>query len=125
MGKFLNTMCQQDSNALKNRAKQLDTQFRIAQKSIISSLEDKIAKTEIKIQDLTDFAPETTDSLRPGGKLIAPSDWAKQMQENQVLLFDLKRNLKIAQNTFKEYFGEDETAEVEAEPETKDDENED
>ena len=104
MGKLLNIMSQNDSTALRNRASQIDTQLRISQETLINTLKNEISKVEIKIQDLTDFAPDTTQSLRPGGKSWNPEQWALEMQKAQVTLFVLMRNLKIANKTYEDYF---------------------
>ena len=106
MGKFLQMMSQNDSNALRARASQLDTQARIAQENIVHKLKNDIAEIEIDIQNLTDFAPETTQSLRPGCKDWRPAEWAKKLQEAKVALYQANVELKIAEATLKELFGD-------------------
>ena len=110
MGKFLEMMSQNDSKALVARAGQIDTQARIAQAAVIQDFKNKIAETEIDIQNLTDFAPDTTQSLRPGVKGWNPNNWAADLQSAKVKLYELNVELKIAKETYKEFFG-DESAE--------------
>ena len=114
MGKFLQMMSHNDSNALKARASQIDTQARIAQEEIIHKLKIEKTNVEMQIQGLTDFAPDTTDSLRPGVKGWNPNKWAAELQDAKTRLYELNVELKIAEGTFKEFFGDDETVAEEA-----------
>jgi hypothetical protein len=110
MGKFLKLMSQNDSKALVARATQLDTQARIAQEEVIHKLKIEKTNVEMQIQALTDFAPETTDSLRPGVKGWNPNKWAADLQEAKTRLYEIGIELKIAQSTFDEFFDDDEDA---------------
>ena len=112
MGKFLQMMSQNDSKALVARASQINTQAKIAQSSIVQKLKNDIANVEIEIQNLTDFAPDTTQSLRPGVKGWNPAKWASDLQDAKVRLYELNVELKIAEKTFDEFFG-DETTDLE------------
>lgn len=105
MNKFLKMMSQNDSRALQARAGQINTTGEIAQKSLIQALENKKAKLEIAIQDLTDFAPDTTQSLRPGCKNWDPEKWAKDLHNLKVELYGIELELKIAEDTYDEFFG--------------------
>lgn len=108
MGKFLNLMSQNDSRTLKARASQLDVQANIAYTNIVQNLKNEIANVEIQIQNLTDFAPDSTQSLRPGTTNWDPQKWAQSLQAAKTRLYELNIELKIAENTYKEFFGEDE-----------------
>lgn len=109
MGKFLQMMSQNDSKALVARAGQINTQAKIAQENIVHKLKNDIANVEIEIQNLTDFAPDTTQSLRPGCKDWNPSKWASDLQDAKTRLYELNVELKIAEKTFEEFFGDDDT----------------
>ena len=113
MGKFFKLMSQNDSNALKARAQQIDTQARIAQEEIIHKLKIEKTNVEMQIQGLTDFAPDTTDSLRPGVKGWNPNKWAADLQNAKTRLYEIGVELKIAEETFEEFFGDEDTAEAE------------
>lgn len=112
MGKFLDRMSQNDSKALVARARQIDTQARIAQEDIIAKLKNEKAKLELKLQDLTDFAPETTQSLRPGVANWDPTKWAKELHATKVALYENSVELQIAESTMKEFFGDEASEEV-------------
>lgn len=109
MGKFLQMMSQNDSKALVARASQINVQAKIAQQNIVQNLKNEIAEVEIEIQNLTDFAPDTTQSLRPGVKGWNPTKWAADLQEAKTRLYELNIELKIAEATEKEFFGDDDT----------------
>lgn len=109
MGKFLNTISSANSATLRNRAAQLNTQAKIAQEAIIADLRNRKALLEVKIQDLTDLAPDTTDSLRPSVRDWNPKKWASELQDVKVQLYELNVNLEIAENTLEEFFGDDDT----------------
>jgi transglutaminase/protease-like cytokinesis protein 3 len=110
MGKFLQMMSQNDSKALVARASQINMQASIAQANIVQKLKNDIAEVEIEIQNLTDFAPDTTQSLRPGVKGWQPAKWASDLQDAKTRLYELNIELKIAEATQKEFFGDDEDA---------------
>lgn len=107
MGKFLQMMSQNDSNALRARASQINTQAKIAQEEIIHKLKIEKTNVEMQIQGLTDFAPDTTDSLRPGVKGWNPTKWAADLQDAKTRLYELEVELKIAEATFDEFFEDD------------------
>ena len=109
MGKFLQMMSQNDSKALVARASQINVQAKIAQQNIVQNLKNEIAEVEIEIQNLTDFAPDTTQSLRPGVKGWNPTKWDADLQEAKTRLYELNIELKIAEATEKEFFGDDDT----------------
>lgn len=120
MGKFLNQMANNDQKALKSRAKQIDEQARLSQETLIRELKKKKTALELKLQDLTDFAPETTDSLRPGLRNWNPDKWVADVHNVNRKLYELELDLKIAEATYADFFGEDEADEDTTEPETAD-----
>lgn len=113
MGKFLQMMSQNDSKALVARAGQINVQAKIAQQNIVQKLKNDIAEVEIEIQNLTDFAPDTTQSLRPGVKGWNPAKWASDLQDAKTRLYELNVELKIAEKTFEEFFGDDDETAIE------------
>ena len=114
MNKFLKMMSQNDSRALQARASQINTTGEIAQKSIIQELKNKKAKLEIAIQDLTDFAPDTTQSLRPGCKNWDPDKWARDLHSLKVERYGVNVGLEIAEDTYDEFFKSDDAEDTDA-----------
>jgi hypothetical protein len=111
MGKFLKMMSQNDSKTLQARAAVINTQAELQQKNLINALKQKKAEMELKIQSLTDFAPDNTQSLRPGTAGWEPKKWVTDLQNAKVTLAEIELQLKIAEDTYEDFFGEDEAAE--------------
>ena len=107
MGKFLNAMSQSDTQVLRTRATALNQQADIAQTNIINALKQRKSELELEIQNLTDFAPESTQSLRPGVSGWDPRAWATSLQNAKMSLYKVTLELKIAEDTYNEFFGEE------------------
>lgn len=107
MGKFLQMMSQNDSKTLQARAASINQQAEIAQTNLVNALKQQKAQLELEVQNLTDFAPESTQSLRPGTSNWNPTEWTKKLHNTKVELYETNVQLKIAQETYKEFFGED------------------
>ena len=107
MGKFLQMMSQNDSKTLQARAAVINTQAELHQKNLINALKQKRAEVELKIQSLTDFAPENTQSLRPGAQNWNPKQWVTELQNAKVTLAEIELQLKIAEDTYEDFFGDE------------------
>lgn len=102
--KFITLISNNGSQTLVRRAETLATAAEIAQQNIINTLKQEKSALQMKIMNLTDFAPETTDSLRPGDKDWDAKQWAIELQETKQALYDVDIQLKIAESTYNEYF---------------------
>lgn len=107
MNKFQKLIADNSSATLKRRAGSIATQAEIAQQTIVNQLKSKVTELELRVENLTDFAPETTESLRPGSADWNPSDWAVELQRTKWELYLAKEQFKIAENTYAEYFNEE------------------
>lgn len=106
MNKFTELISNNGENTLVNRARILAESAELAQNRLINKLKATKAELELELDKLTDLAPETTDSLRPGSKSWNPEQWVKRMQEINEDLYNLKIQIEIAENTYNEYFTE-------------------
>lgn len=106
MNKFLKSISN-GKDTLKKRAESIATSAEVAQSNLVNYLKNEITKLELKESDLTDFSPESTQSLRPGTKDWDAESWAKELQEVRQGLYYLRIQLEIAEGTFKEYFSEE------------------
>ena len=104
MNKFQRLISDNSSQTLVRRAETIATTAKIAQQNIVNFLKQRKCELEMEIANLTDFAPETSDSLRPGDKNWDAVSWAKKLQGTKQSLYDIDIQLKIAEQTFKEYF---------------------
>jgi hypothetical protein len=114
MGKFLRKMTQTGDGTLMARAMQIDTQAAIEMDNIIAELKSEKAQLQLNLEDLTDFAPETTQSLRPGVANWNPKTWARNIVNIKTKLYENAIRLQIAEQTKAEFFGEEPTDVVEA-----------
>lgn len=106
MNKFQTLISQNENEVLKRRAEALATHAEIAQSAIVNKLKQEKTKIELEILNLTDLAPDTTDSLRPGGKDWDATTWAKNLQKAKQDLYNIKIQLQLAEETYNEYFTE-------------------
>lgn len=104
MNKFVEMISANGGDVLKRRATAIGTGAQIAQETIVNDLKNRISNLELKLIDLTDLAPETSDSLRPGSKSFDPNRWATEVQNTKQDLYQLKIQLKLAEETYNEYF---------------------
>jgi lambda repressor-like predicted transcriptional regulator len=102
--KFVEMISANGNDVLKRRAGSLATSAEIAQQTIVNQLKNKIASEELILADLMDLAPESSESLRPGSKGWDPNKWAEQIQTTKQNLYQLKIQLRLAEETYKEYF---------------------
>ena len=94
------------NEALQRRTTALSQTAEIAQQNVVNKLKAKKAELELEIFNLTDLAPESSDSLRPGSKNWNAEQWAKTLQEKKQDLYTLNIQIKLAEDTLKEYFTE-------------------
>ena len=106
MNKFTKLIANNGSETLKRRAKTIAQTAEIAQQNLVNALKTKSSELELKIANLTDLAPESTESLRPGTKDWSPMEWAQQLQEAKQEKYFNEIQLKIAEETYDEFFME-------------------
>jgi hypothetical protein len=104
MNKFTKLISNNGEETLVRRSNSLAQNAEIAQQNLLNSLKQKKAELELKIMDLTDLAPEDKDSLRPGGNNWNPNTWAHELQQSKQDLYFLEIQIKLAEDTFKEFF---------------------
>lgn len=107
MNKFTRLISDNNSSTLTRRAGSIAMAAQIAQQNIVNQLKQRKCELELKIANLTDLAPESTDSLRPGDKDWDAKKWAIELQETKQELYDLNIQITIAEETYKEYFEDD------------------
>lgn len=108
MNKFKKLLSQGNDGIYERRVDALATQAEIAQQAIVNKLKQEKSKLEIELINLTDLSPETSDSLRPGSKNWNAQEWAKNVQRVKQELHTIGIQLDLAEETYEEYFGEEE-----------------
>lgn len=106
MNKFTKLISNNGEGTLMKRASILAESAELAQNSLINKLKATKAELKLELDKLTDLAPETTDSLRPGSKNWNPEQWVKRMQEINEDLYNLNIQIEIAEKTYASYFVE-------------------
>lgn len=106
MNKFTEIISNNGEATLVKRAKILAESAELAQKGLINKLKSTKAELNLELSQLTDLAPETSDSLRPGSTNWNPEQWVKRMQEINEDLYNLEIQIMIAEKNFNEYFVE-------------------
>lgn len=80
-----------------------------AMKRYISDKENLLVQKKLELDRILDLAPDTTDSLRPGGENFDPERFvATWMDLEKSIQFLEEVDLKIAKKRYEEYFGIDE-----------------
>jgi hypothetical protein len=106
MNKFQSLIANNGNEVLQRRAANVATTAEIAQQTLLNSLKVEKADIENRIMNLTDLAPENTDSLRPGTSNWNPTQWAEDLQKAKEDLYSISIRIKMAQETYDEYFTE-------------------
>ena len=104
MKKFQELISDNTSASLKRRAAQIATSAEIAQQNLVNSLKQDKTNIELRIAALTDLAPDTSDSLRPGTENWDAVKWVRDLQNAKQELYEVSIQLDIAEKTFNEYF---------------------
>jgi hypothetical protein len=104
MNKFQSLIASNGNEVLQRRANNVATTAEIAQQTLVNSLKVQKAELENHIMNLTDLAPESTDSLKPGTVNWNPTEWVNSLQEAKEKLYNIDIRLRIAQATYNEYF---------------------
>lgn len=104
MNKFTRLINSNGNEVLTRRAESIASDAEIAQQNLVNAYKQKINQLTRKIADLTDLAPDTTESLRPGGRDWSASTWALELQNAKQDLYTAQISLKLAEETYNEYF---------------------
>jgi hypothetical protein len=91
------------------RARILGNQASISAGRLVTDLQDQVLVLENKVYEMTDFAPESADSLRPGAGFNAAT-WIKDLHKTRLDLRLKRIELDEAEQIYNEWFGETETA---------------
>lgn len=104
LNKFTQLISDNGDSVLKRRAVNIASTAEIAQQSLINDLKNKKANLELKLSDLTDLAPNNKMDLTPASDNWDPNTWVKEVQETKQNLYQVKIQLKLAQETYDEFF---------------------
>ena len=106
MNKFEEIVGNNSNAVLARRATHLADTAKLSQESLMNTLKTKKAELEGKIIDLTDLAPTSKDSLAPGVEDFNAKKWVEELQSLKLELYDLEVSIKLAKETYSEYFSD-------------------
>ena len=106
MNKFEEIVGNNSNAVLARRATHLADTAKLSQESLMNTLKTKKAELEGKIIDLTDLAPTSKDSLAPGVEDFNAKNWVEELQNLKLELYDLEVSIKLANETYNEYFSD-------------------
>jgi uncharacterized protein YdcH (DUF465 family) len=105
MNKFVQTLSASDASIKESRARILSEQTEIEASTMVQNLKKEKLQLQSKINQMTDLAPETTDSLRPGTKGFDASKWIKDLHTFKMQLKLKQIELDEAESIYNEWFG--------------------
>jgi multidrug efflux pump subunit AcrA (membrane-fusion protein) len=103
--KFISLIAGNGDSVKLRRAQTVAESARIAQEALVNNLKARVNRLEVQLNQLTDLAPESGDSLRPGAGFEATA-WVHGVQALQLEIRDAKIALEVAEATYTEWFGE-------------------
>lgn len=101
--KFIRSIAGSVEGIKLQRVTVLATQASLAQDDLISKFKRQLASLDLQLTQLTDLAPDTTDSLRPGNG-FDPIAWVAGVQSLKVAKDKLSKELALAEETHAEWF---------------------
>lgn len=107
--KFTSMLSASNEGIKAERARILGNQASISAGRLVTDLQDQVLVLENKVYEMTDFAPESADSLRPGAGFNAAT-WIKDLHKTRLDLRLKRIELDEAEQIYNEWFGETETA---------------
>ena len=102
--KFAQLISANGDNVLQNRADNLALTADIAQQTLVNNLKNEKAALELKLMQLTDLAPTNKMDLTPNSENWDPNKWVTEVQNIKQALYQLNIQLKLAEDTYKEFF---------------------
>ena len=106
MNKFVTLISSNGNEALKRRADTIAQNAEVAQQNLVNNLKQRKIEIDLKIADLTDLAPDSSVSLRPGNKDWDAKKWVADLQKAKQDKYAVEIQLKLAEETYNEYFRE-------------------
>jgi len=110
MNKFVKTLSASDANIKETRATILAEQASIEADTLVQNLKKEKLSLQSKISQMTDLAPESTFSLRPGGDNFDAAKWVKELHKTRLELKLKEVELAEAETIRNEWFAEDKTS---------------
>ena len=105
--KFITNLSASDSSIKETRAILLSKGASIAANGLVQRIESEKLALEMEISKLTDLAPDTSYSLKPGGDKFDAVKWVDDLHKTKLKLRLKEIELESAQEIVKEWFESD------------------
>lgn len=106
--KFINNLTASNDSIKETRASRLAKSAKMSQEKLVRDLESEILSMETQYEDLTDMSPTNKYDLKFNDSDFDADRWAETIQRIKVDISLKKQELRIAQETMQEWFGEEE-----------------
>jgi hypothetical protein len=106
MNKFQKLIQASSKDTLNKRGNLLISSVQNKMEQKIFDIKNRINEVEMRVEQLTDVAPENTYDLRPGGKGFDPEKWINNLVSLKTELYTLSIELVIAEDIKEEWFEE-------------------
>lgn len=107
IGNFKQMLSETGNALLVKRADQIAQIVEMEQQSLVNNLKKEKFGLENELASLTDLSVRTSDSLTLASKSFNPSEFVSQVQNLKVKLRNKEIELKLAQDTYDEWFKEE------------------
>lgn len=109
-------MTQGHSAVLAERQSLLGQSLYNSQNALLLSLKEKESTLKIKISQLLDFGPQRTTDLKASHPMDEAKKLIQDLHELKVQLVEIQVEIKIAEETYKELFEDEESKDEESKP---------
>lgn len=106
MNNFVKNMSMSCKDIRLSRAQQVSMAAEIQQQNLINALKGDVVLLELELNNLLDFAPNSTTSLQPTSQDWDAQDWVSDVHNHKTKIRELKIELAIAQATYNDLFKE-------------------
>lgn len=106
MNKFTKLIASNGDSVLVKRAETIAKNAKISQENLINRLLEEKNNKELELDRITDLAPKDKNSLVAVDSDWNPKEWVTKVQNIKQDLYSLDIQLKIARETFDEFFKE-------------------
>jgi len=107
MSKFVSNLVKDSKGIKQQRAEILAEETKNEQDDLVREITKRKRDLEIKLLNLTDLSPDNTYSLKPGGEGFNPKSWVREIQNTKIELLNIAVELKAANETTAEWFGDE------------------
>lgn len=108
MNKFVGLLSRSGDTIMKDRAASIGQLAEMAQEELVNDLKRRKIELETKKSEMLDMSPDNRYSLKPGANFNAKA-WTSEYHKINLNLINLEVELKVAEDTTKELFTDEQS----------------